>query len=396
MINVTIQIPNKNTEQYMYDAVIAGGSISGLLAAREIAKNGHSVLVLEEGFEVGNPEHCGGLVSKNALRELNIEPSQKTFDSEIERAKIFSPEGKGITINSKKQKIIVINRRELDKQAARQARDNGAKISVKTSFQEKINNGVRTSNGDIECKFFVDCRGVSKLANKDREGILLAAQYEVYAEWIKKGQVEVYFDQEKYPEFFAWVIPSGEGVGKIGVSGKGINTVVKMDEFLKSKGDFSTIRKIFAPIWIKGPIKNFIEGDTIIVGDAAGQAKPTTAGGIFSCGMAGIMAGKAISEAIESKDSSLLMNYEKKWREKFGKEFEKQNLARKLLARLDNRTVNKLFNSITPEIEDDISNKEDFDFHTSSILRLLGMKGSFNTMQVLIEGEIKRLVKSKA
>jgi len=396
MINVTIQIPNKNTEQYMYDAVIAGGSISGLLAAREIAKNGHSVLVLEEGFEVGNPEHCGGLVSKNALRELNIEPSQKTFDSEIECAKIFSPEGKGITINSKKQKIIVINRRELDKQAARQARDNGAKISVKTSFQEKINNGVRTSNGDIECKFFVDCRGVSRLANKDREGILLAAQYEVYAEWIKKGQVEVYFDQEKYPEFFAWVIPSGEGVGKIGVSGKGINTVVKMDEFLKSKGDFSTIRKIFAPIWIKGPIKNFIEGDTIIVGDAAGQAKPTTAGGIFSCGMAGIMAGKAISEAIESKDSSLLMNYEKKWKEKFGKEFEKQNLARKLLARLDNRTVNKLFNSITPEIEDDISNKEDFDFHTSSILRLLGMKGSFNTMQVLIEGEIKRLVKSKA
>ncbi len=80
----------------------------------------------------------------------------------------------------------------------------------------------------------------------------------------------------------------------------------------------------------------------------------------------------------------------------FGKEFEKQNLARKILARLDNNTVNKLFNSITPEIEEDISNKEDFDFHTSSILRLLGMKGSFNTMQALIGGEIKRLVQNKA
>ena len=52
----------------MYDAVVAGGSISGLLTAREIAKNGHSVLVLEEGFEVGSPEHCGGLVSKNAAQ----------------------------------------------------------------------------------------------------------------------------------------------------------------------------------------------------------------------------------------------------------------------------------------------------------------------------------------
>jgi len=380
----------------MYDAVVAGGSISGLLAAREIAKNGYSVLVLEEGFEVGSPEHCGGLVSKKALKELGIEPSQKTFDSEIECAKIFSPGGKEITINSEKQKIIVINRRELDKQAARQARDNGAEISVKTSFQEKINNGVKTSNGNIECKFFVDCRGVSRLVNKDRNGILLTAQYEVYANWIKKGQVEVYFDQEKYPEFFAWIIPSGDGVGKIGVSGKGINAITKMDEFLKSKGDFSTIRKIFAPIWIKGPIKNFVENNTVIVGDAAGQAKPTTAGGIFSCGMGGIMAGNAISEALEKNDSSLLMNYEKRWKEKFGKEFEKQNLARKILARLDNGTVNKLFNSITPEIEEDISNKEDFDFHTSSILRLLGMKGSFNTMQALIGGEIKRLVQCKA
>jgi len=112
--------------------------------------------------------------------------------------------------------------------------------------------------------------------------------------------------------------------------------------------------------------------------------------------MAGIMAGRAISEAIETGNSSSLMNYEKQWKEKFGKEFEKQNLARKILARLDNGTVNKLFNSITPEIEEDISNKEDFDFHTSSILRLLGMKGSFNTMQALIGGEIKRLVQNKA
>jgi len=380
----------------MYDAVIAGGSISGLLAAREIAKNGHSVLVLEEGFEVGSPEHCGGLVSKNALKELEIEPSSKTFDSDVNCAKIFSPDGKEIIINSEKQKIIVINRRELDKQVARQAKDFGAEISVKTSFQEKITNGVRTSIGEIKCKYFVDCRGVSRLVNKDREGILLTAQYEVYADWIKKGQVEVYFDQEKYPEFFAWIIPSGEGVGKIGVSGKGITTNARIDEFLKSKGDFSTIRKIYAPIWIKGPIENFVEDDTIIVGDGAGQAKPTTAGGIFSCGMGGIFAGRAISNALKTGNKEELYNYQKQWNERFGKEFEKQNLARKILSRLDNNTVNKLFTSITPEIEQEISQKDDFDFHTSSILRLLGMKGSFNTMQALISGEIKKLIQSKA
>ena len=49
-----------------YDVVIAGGSISGLTSAREIAKKGYTALVLEEGFEVGTPDHCGGLVSKSA------------------------------------------------------------------------------------------------------------------------------------------------------------------------------------------------------------------------------------------------------------------------------------------------------------------------------------------
>ena len=73
----------------------------------------------------------------------------------------------------------------------------------------------------------------SRLVNKDREGILLTAQYEVYANWIKKGQVEVYFDQEKYPGFFAWVIPSNEGKGKVGVAGKGINVSDTLNEILK-------------------------------------------------------------------------------------------------------------------------------------------------------------------
>ena len=89
----------------MYDAVIAGGSITGLLSAREIAKNGYSVLVLEEGFEIGTPEHCGGLVSKKALNELGIEPSTKSFDGSINSARIFSPSGNHFEINSRNQRL---------------------------------------------------------------------------------------------------------------------------------------------------------------------------------------------------------------------------------------------------------------------------------------------------
>ena len=375
-----------------FDVVIGGGSVAGLLCAREIASKGFSVLVIEEDYEIGTPEHCGGLVSLSGLEELGVIPFRKTFDHMIESAKVSSPNGKSFTINSKKQKVVEISRRELDKQIAFQAQKNGAVIKVKTSFQEMTDTGIRTNEEKIDCKIFVDARGVSSLIHKDRTGILSSAQYEIYADWIHKGKVEVIFDQEKYAGFFAWVIPSGEGKGKVGVAGRGIKVSETLDNILRDKGKHSTIRKIFAPIWIKGPIKNFVEGKTVIIGDAAGQAKPTTAGGIFTSGMGGIYAGQAISEFLKTNNSEDLKQYQKKWTERFGKEFEKQILARKLLERIDNNTINKLFESITPEIIKEISEKDDFDFHTGSIIKLLGLKGSIKTAQTLIGGEIKKLL----
>jgi geranylgeranyl reductase family protein len=375
-----------------YDVVIAGGSIAGLFCAREIAGGGHSVLVLEEDYEIGTPEHCGGLVSTSGLEELGIIPRSKTFEHMIESAEVFAPNGSSFTINSKKQKVAEINRRELDKQIAHQAQKNGAEIKVRTSFQELTKDGVRTSEGEIRCKIVVDARGVSSLINKERDGILSSAQYEIYADWIKKGKVKVYFDQEKYPGFFSWIIPSGEGMGKVGVAGRGINAADALESFLSNKGKYSVIRKIFAPIWIKGPIEKFVLDRLVIVGDAAGQSKPTTAGGIFSCGMAGILAGQAISKYLETGKKSDLDEYQNKWNKKFGKEFEKQLFARKLLERLDNQTISKLFESITPEIVKDISEKDDFDFHTNSIVKLLGIKGSLKTAQTIMGGEIKKLL----
>lgn len=376
------------------DVVVAGGSVAGLLCAREIASSGFSVTVIEEDYEIGTPEHCGGLVSLTGLGELGIVPFRKSFNHFIDSAKIISPNGNNFTINSKKQKVIEISRRELDKQIAFQAQKCGATIKVQTSFQEITEKGIRTNNDDIDCKIFVDARGVSSLIHKDRTGILISAQFEIYADWIQKGIVQVLFDQEKYPGFFAWIIPSGESKGKVGVAGCNINAAKVIEDILKERGNFSIIRKIFAPIWIKGPIENFINGKTVIVGDAAGQAKPTTAGGIYSSGMGGIFAGQAISKFLKTGNKKDLDEYQKRWNEKFGKEFERQLLARKILEKLDNETINKLFESVTPKIIKEISENDDFDFHTGSIIKLLGVKGSIRAAHALMGADLKKLFHS--
>ena len=375
-----------------YDVIVAGGSVSGLLCAREIASRGHSVLVIEEDSEIGTPEHCGGLVSIMGIDELGVVPMRATLDNKIRSAAIFSPAKKSFSLDARSQKVIVLDRREFDKQIAHQAQINGAEIRVRASLREIFDDGVKTSVGSLKCKIVVDARGVSSLIQKDRTGILQSAQYEVFADWIEKDRIEVYFDQEKFPGFFAWIIPTRRDEAKVGVAGKGINAATTLESFLKEKGKHSTIRKIYAPIWIKGPIQNFVSKNIVTIGDAAGQSKPTTAGGIYSCGLGGIFAGRSISKFLESGKSSDLLEYQKTWTNKFGQEFEHMLLARGLLERLDNKSIDKMFESITPEIVEEISKEGSFDFHTISLAKILGVKGSVKAIQAILGSEFRRLL----
>jgi digeranylgeranylglycerophospholipid reductase len=381
-----------------YDVIVAGGSVSGLLAAREIASRGHSVLVLEEDSEIGTPEHCGGLVSISAVGKLGILPRNNVIQNQIKAAKICSP-SRNFEINAVSQKVVVLERREFDKQIALQSTKLGANIRTKCSLRDMkytANSsdkffGVVTTDGLFRSRYFVDARGISSLIQNDRSGVLLAAQYEVYARWIEKDTVIVEFDNAKYPGFFAWIIPTGEGSGKVGVAGKSINTARSITRYLESKGSsFSVIRRIFAPIWVKGPIDEFINGRTVVIGDAAGQTKPTTAGGIYTCGLAGILAGRAISQAIESKNDDSLIGYPAGWTRIFGKEFRNMVLFRKLLERLDNNALDQMFSNIKSTSIDTASKTGDFDFHAVSIRKILSGTG-LKILKTVIGNESRRL-----
>ena len=202
-----------------------------------------------------------------------------------------------------------------------------------------------------------------------------SAQYEVYASWIERDTIEVKFDSERYPGFFAWIIPTGRGKAKVGVAGKSINPANALESYMDSKGQsYSVIRKVYAPIWVRGPLETFVFGRTLIIGDAAGQTKPTTAGGIYTCGMGGIFAGRAIAEAIQQNNDKLLYDYPKNWFSIFKEEFDKMIIARHLLERLDNKAIDDLFSTITQVETEQLSKTGDFDFHSSALAKMLGAK----------------------
>jgi len=382
-----------------YDVLIAGGSVAGLTTARECSSNGNSTIVIEEDHEIGTPEHCGGMVSLSGLQKLGLMLDSNNFQNAVPMAKIRSTSS-SFEVSAEKQNVIVVDRRGLDKQIAKQAEDAGAQIRTRCTFKsiakKESKYTIKTSDGEIECKYFVDAKGLGSLKDASQNGILASAQFEVYAKWIEGKTVEIFFDSDKYPGFFMWIIPMGDGRGKIGVAGKGINTSVALHEFIRSKGEkYSIIRKIFAPIWIGGPRSQFVFDRTLIVGDAAGQTKPTTAGGIFSCGMGGVLAGQAISNAIEKNDDSLLYEYEKSWKSMFQKEFQSMLLARKVLERLDNKAIDDIFSSLSKKAITDVSNFSDFDFHSSALALFLKTKIATNLTKILIGNEFRRVFGSR-
>ena len=379
-----------------YDVVIAGGSVSGLLAAREIASSGHSVLVLEEDYEIGTPEHCGGLVSINGLKDLGIIPNSKSVIGNVNNAKIMSSSN-SFDISAENENIVVLDRRDFDKQLAFQAQKKGAEIVTKyrvTSFHKDESKYIVKSNREtFLCDVFVDARGISSIIQQNRMGVLQSAQYEIYADWLNDNQIIVKFDTSKYPDFFAWVIPMSDGKAKIGVAGRKINTVKVLDDFIKTLGDkYSTIRKIYAPIWIGGPLKKFIYDKTVVVGDAAGQTKPTTAGGIYSCGMGGILAGRSISGYLDTNDIKHLSVYENDWNSIFHKEFNKMLFFRKMLGRLDNKSLDNIFSIVSQSDLSDISKNASFDFHSLAISKILGAKGIFRILNTLVGNEMRHLM----
>jgi flavin-dependent dehydrogenase len=123
------------------------------------------------------------------------------------------------------------------------------------------------------------------------------------------------------------------------VAGRSINCFAALDEFLKQRGGGHVIKKVSAPIYVGGPINSFVKGRVMVVGDSAGQTKPSTGGGIYSCGLAGIFAGQAAANYILERDPKVLQKYSRSWLQLFKEDFRTTLLARRIYEKMDNRRV---------------------------------------------------------
>ena len=375
-----------------FDVVVAGGSIAGLTFATEATKRGLSVLVVEEHDEIGEPEKCDGLVSLRGLKRYGHPPRPEVVQNEIASGVIHSPLGKHFAVDATALDVVVLDRSAYDKQVADEARANGAEIvtGARASGFLQVQDGVSVDVGGeaVIARYFVDATGLS---SGPRGGILPAAKYELEGDWVSERVVEVFLDAKRFPEFFAWVIPFGRHVAKVGAAGSGISPFKALDSFLADK-PHRVFRKVSAPIYIGGPIQQFVIGRRVLVGESAGQVKPTTAGGIMTSVAGAVMAARWVSESLRLGDPELLSNYQRDWKARFLPEMKTMLRLRTVFGKFSNPNLDALVAAIaTPRLALRLS-KTDFDFHASTLLGVLGIEGLLRIAGVLASSEVRSLL----
>ncbi|MGP8125304.1 MAG: FAD-dependent oxidoreductase [Nitrososphaerales archaeon] len=375
-----------------FDVVVAGGSIAGLTFAAEAAKRGLTVLVSEEHEEIGEPEKCDGLVSLRGLKRYGHPPRPEVVQSEIATGVIHSPMGRYLAVNATTLDVVVVDRSAYDEQAADEARASGAEIvtGARASGFQQVQDGVSVEVGreTVAAKYFVDATGP---AASPRGGILPAAKYELEGDWVRERVVEVFLDAKKFPGFFAWVIPFGRHLAKVGAAGLGISPFKALDSFLADK-PHRIIRKVSAPIYIGGPARRFVIGRKVFVGESAGQVKPTTAGGIMTSVAGAVMAAHWVREAVGKDDPRQLVNYQRDWDARFLREMKSMLRLRGVFGRLSNPDLDALVATIAnPKVVLRLS-QTDFDFHASALLGVLGIEGFLRIARVVASSEVRSLL----
>ena len=373
--------------------MVGGVSVAGLTFGAEAAKRGLAVLILEEHDEIGEPEKCDGLVSLRGLRRFGYSPNPEVIQSVVKEGVIHAPNGALLEVNASSLEVVVLDRSAYDSQLAQRALDWGAKLKlgVRAVGVRETVNGVRVAGDEVyECDYYVDATGP---ASSPRGGIIPAAKYEIEGEWIREGRVEVFVDQMKYPGFFAWMIPFGGGRAKVGAAGQGINAFKALDGLL-SQWNYKVLRKVAAPIYVRGPTQSFLAGRRLLVGESAGQVKPTTAGGITTSLAAAVLAARWVSEAVASGDPSILKNYQPDWEGRFGKEMQTMNRLRRVFEMLTNEDLNTLLTTLSkPKLIAKLSSS-DFDFHATALLSAVGIVGLMRLARLLASAEARQLLQS--
>jgi len=380
--------------------IVVGGGPSGLHTATLLSNFGLSVVLFEEHSEIGKGVVCSGVVSKEAF--LRYDLPKESIVGKIKDAELFSPGGMCLPYSHPETAALVVDRHIFDGKLSERASASGAEIwlnskvvalSVENRFVEVI---LKTPEGEsrIRAQVVVIATGMNfKLQTILGLGrpkkIIKGIQIETKAEHIE--QLRVYFGSRFSNGFFGWAIPLMNRRMRVGVMTEG-NALEGLKNVLSN---ISTTNCDSCTGMIKrrgiafGFIPRSYSDRIVVVGEAAGQIKTTTGGGIYYGLLGAEIASDVINRAFKKGNfqGRTLSEYQRLWRRSLGREIVFGEYFHKFYSKLDDNSIDALFEAAEQDnFFSFISENGKFDWHKNAVTTILR---SPNLRRVLWNGLIK-------
>jgi len=372
----------------LYNTIIIGAGPVGSYLAVKLAQLGYNVLVLEKKKTAGQDICCTGIVSKECLDLMHLDKS--LIMRQVSSARFLAPSGKPIRMWRSHEVAYIIDRPALNMELADRAQKSGVcylfgahvtDIQVETERLRVLANcGEQKRLFEAETAVITTGFGSplpGRLGLGEIKDFAIGAQAEV--NMADPDEVEIYFDQRLAPGGFAWLVPTRDNRGLAGL-------LTHHQPELHLKNLLSTLKtqdKIISAEVIPGygaiplrPLPRTYADRILVAGEAAGQVKPTTGGGIYYGLICADIAADTLHQAFQDHDLSKprLAPYQKKWQAKLGKELQVGYWAHRLYKKLDNRNIERLHDFINKNsIPQFIAELDDFsfDWHSELILKTL-------------------------
>jgi flavin-dependent dehydrogenase len=271
--------------------------------------------------------------------------------------RVYAPSGEHLEVRDRKPRAYVIDRAALDRHLAERAADAGAEFTLSERVEALEFKGgkaaLRLRGGSVEPTVVIDAEGpgarLLKGAGHDtgQRGLINGFNVELTGVEVKPGVVELWFGECLAEGLFAWVIPTRDDAARCGLASRG-DGLASLKAFVRNRFGVEAPAEVRAGlVCTGGPVQRTVFGNVLLVGDAAGQVKPTTGGGVVLGGLCACIAGDVASEHMGGGQE--LGRYDRLWRERYGSEFRSMLALRGLMNGLGDERLNRVLRAFREE-----------------------------------------------
>jgi len=308
----------------MKRVIIIGAGIVGLVLAKELASMGIEATVYDSNKDVADgAERASGILSKKGLERTGINYAGAKLNTLY--GAIIHAGRENLKVKVGSVQAYVLSRSKLARICYDEAKDAGALVMLGKRLSKEDVLSMKDTNTII-----VGADGViSTVASafgfpKISEYVLTYKATYSDARIADKHMVELFFEGAYAHRFFGWTAPYSGTILEVGIGTSHTskrNSLSAFSSFIKTHAIANAIGGAektsgYASVIPLEVRKRTVFGNVMLVGDAAGQVKATTGGGLIFGIACSKIAASAIKNHIEKGID--LKAYERAWRSKYG------------------------------------------------------------------------------